>query len=295
MTKESPHIQEGYVPVPGGRVWYRVVGSGGGIPLLTLHGGPGAGHDYLEPLEALASDRPVLLYDQLGCGKSEQPDDLSLWRIERFVVEVDAVRRALGLDRIHLLGHSWGGWLAIEYMLMRPAGVVSLVLASTSASIPEFVWHAAGLKAQLPPEVRDTMQRYESVGDLHHPDYEAAVLAFYRRHVCRLDPWPEPLLRSAANLQSNSVYATMNGPNEFTVTGNLRDWDRSGRLGEIEVPTLVTVGRHDEITPACAETLRRGIPHAELHLFERSSHTPHLEETERYLNAVREFLRRFDG
>ena len=167
-------------------VWYRRVG-GGGIPLLVLHGGPGAGHDYLEPLEGLAPDRAVVVYDQLGCGQSDQPDARSLWRMERFVAEVGTVWRALGLEQIHLLGQSWGGWLAIECMLTHPPGVVRVVLASTSASIPQFVAEAARLKAALPPGVYQTMQHDEASGDLHHPAYEAAVLEFYRRHLCRLD------------------------------------------------------------------------------------------------------------
>jgi len=286
--------EEGSIEVDGYRVWYRRVG-GGGVPLLTLHGGPGAGHDYLESLEALAADREVVFYDQLGCGRSDRPDDPALWRMERFVSEVDAVRRALGLERVHLLGQSWGGWLAIEYMLSRPRGVLGLVLASTSASISQFVSEAERLKAVLPSEVYETLRRYERAGELHHPDYEEAVMEFYRRHLCRLDPWPESLVRTVENLEGNPVYETMNGPNEFFVIGNLKDWDRTGRLGEIGVPTLVTVGRYDEITPACAETIHRGIPGSEMRIFEQSAHVAHLEETEAYVEAVAGFLARVEA
>jgi proline-specific peptidase len=286
-------VQEGTISVDGYRVWYRRIGSGG-TPLLLLHGGPGAGHDYLEPLEALAADRTVVFYDQLGCGKSDQPDDRSLWRMERFVAEVGTVRRALGLERMHLLGQSWGGWLAIEYMLTHPLGVVSLVLASTSASIPQFVAEASRLKAALPPSIYHTLQRYEAAADFHHPDYEAAALEFYKRHLCRLDPWPEPLLRTVRNIEGNAVYETMNGPTEFVVTGNLKDWDRIDRLSEITVPTLITVGRYDEITPTCAETMHRRMPNAQMRVFEQSSHTAHLEETETYLQVVADFLRRVE-
>ena len=282
-------IEEGKINVAGYQIWYRRVGNGG-IPLLTLHGGPGAGHDYLEPLERLATDRSVIFYDQLGCGKSGQPDDRSLWRIERFVAEVDTVRRALGLEQIHLLGHSWGGWLAIEYMLSRPQGVVSLILASTSASLPQFVAETTRLKTELPLEIYQTLQRYEALGDYHHPDYEAAVLEFYKRHLCRLDPWPEPLLRSIDTLTGNIVYETMNGPNEFIVIGNLKKWDRTDRLGEISVPTLITVGRYDELTPACAETLRRGILNSRMVIFEESAHLAHLEEPDKYRQVVTDFL-----
>ena len=263
--------------------------------MLILHGGPGAGHDYLEPLESLAADRAVIFYDQLGCGKSDQPDDRSLWAMERFVTEVDTVRRSLGLKQVHLLGQSWGGWLAIEYMLTRPAGVVSLTLASTSASVTQFVAEAQRLKSELPTKVFQTIQRYEAVGDYHNPEYEEAVGEFYRRHVCRLAEWPEPLERTGENLINNPVYETMNGPNEFIILGNLKDWDRTDRLGEITVPTLITVGRYDELTPACAETLLKGIPDSRMVVFEESAHVAHLEETEKYLEAVAGFLEEVEG
>lgn len=250
------------------------------------------GHDYLEPLEALAADRPVIFYDQLGCGRSDQPDDPSLWQIERFVSEVSTVRNALGLEQIHLLGHSWGGWLAIEYMLTQPSGVVSLTLSSTSASTPEFIAEATRLKTELPQDVYNTLEHYEASGELHHPDYQAAVGEFYQRHLCRLDPMPDAFLRSLANLEGNGgvVYETMFGPNEFTATGNLKDWDRTDRLSEITAPTLITVGCYDEMTPVCAETMLQGIPNAQIHIFEQSSHSTHLEEKEDYLQVLSDFL-----
>jgi len=286
--------EEGHIDVPGGQVWYKVVGSGESVPLLTLHGGPGGGHDYLEPLNALASERPVVFFDQLGCGKSDTPDDVSLWRIDRFVDEVTAVRDALGLDRIHLLGHSWGGWLAIEYMLGAPSGVVSLTLASTSASIPQFVYEAGTLISELPREMAETMRRLEAKGDFENPEFEAGMMEFYKRHLCRLDPWPDPIMRSLENLDGNIVYETMNGPTEFTVIGNLKDWNRIEKLGEIVAPTLITCGRYDELTPACSRTLRQGIMNSRMHVFERSAHMAHLEETESYLQILSEFLRDFD-
>ena len=286
--------EEGHIDVPGGQVWYKVVGSGESVPLLTLHGGPGGGHDYLEPLNALASERPVVFFDQLGCGKSDTPDDVSLWRIDRFVDEITAVREALGLDRIHLLGHSWGGWLAIEYMLGAPSGVVSLTLASTSASIPQFVHEAGTLISELPREMAETMRRLEAKGDFENPEFEAGMMEFYKRHLCRLDPWPDPIMRSLENLDGNIVYETMNGPTEFTVIGNMKDWNRIEKLSEIVAPTLITCGRYDELTPACSRTLRQGIMNSRMHVFERSAHMAHLEETESYLQILSEFLRDFD-
>jgi proline-specific peptidase len=205
------------------------------------------------------------------------------------------VRLSLGLDQVHLLGQSWGGWLAIEYMLSQPQGVISLILASTSASLPQFVAETRRLKKELPLEIYQTLQRYEAMGDYHHPDYDAAVLEFYKRHVCRLDPWPEPLLRTSANLNGNAVYETMNGPNEFIVIGNLKNWDRTDRLSEISVPTLITVGRYDELTPTCAETLHRGIPDSRMVIFEESAHLAHLEEPDKYRQVVADFMVEIEG
>jgi proline-specific peptidase len=135
------------------------------------------------------------------------------------------------------------------------------------------------------------LDRYEAVGDYHNPEYEKVMMEFYNRFLCRMDPWPESLMRTVNNLTSNPVpYETIQGPNEFTITGNLKDWDRTARLGEIAVPTLITCGRYDELGPACAETLHQGIPNSELYIFEQSAHFAHLEETKLYLQVVREFL-----
>ena len=283
--------KEGIINIPEGKIWYLIVGSGDQIPILTLHGGPGAGHDYLESFEKLASkDRRVIFYDQLGCGKSDLPNDKSLWHIDRSVQEVNLVRQALKLDQIHLIGQSWGGWLSIEYMLSQPTGVQSLVLASTSASIPEFVEEANKLKALLPKETRDTLEYYESKQDYHNPKYEEAVMEFYKRHVCRMDVWPDCIMRTIDNLDRNQVYETMNGPNEFTVIGNLKNWNRINRLGEINTPTLITVGKYDEITPKCSQTIHNGIKNSQMHIFQKSGHTAHLEEMEEYMEIVKKFI-----
>jgi len=282
---------EGYVEVEGGRVWYRRLGEGDALPVLLLHGGPGAAHDYMLPLaERLSEHRPAIVYDQLGCGRADKPDDTSLWTVDRSVTEVDQVRAALGLDRCHLLGQSWGGWLAIDYMARGPVGVAGLVLASTSASIAQFVAGARRLIDALPEPHRTALQELGARGEYDHPDYRAAEQEFYRRHLCRMDPWPEALVRSSDQMEGNQVYATMNGPTEFDVIGRLRTWDRTPDLGRIDVPTLITCGRYDEITPACSETIAKGIPDARVVVFEESAHVAHLEEAEAYAGTVEEFL-----
>ena len=282
---------EGYVEVEGGRVWYRRLGGGDALPVLLLHGGPGAAHDYMLPLaERLSEHRPAIVYDQLGCGRSDKPEDTSLWTVDRSVTEVDQVRAALGLDRCHLLGQSWGGWLAIDYMARGPAGIAGLVLASTSASIAQFVAGARRLIDELPEPHRTALTELGARGEYDHPDYRAGEQEFYRRHLCRLDPWPEALVRSSTQMEGNQVYATMNGPTEFDVIGTLRTWDRIADLGRIDVPTLVTCGRYDEITPSCSETIVAGIPDARMVVFEESAHVAHLEEPGDYAATVEEFL-----
>ena len=282
--------RSGVVDVTGGRVWYRRLGQGSGLPLLIVHGGPGAASYYLEPFaERMASSGPVVIYDQLGCGRSERPDDTSLWTIDRSCRELDEVRRALGLEECHLLGQSWGGWLSIEYLARGTEGIKSVVLASTSASIPEFVGEARRLIGAMPEPWRSTLIRLGARGAYDDPEYLQAVAEFYRLHMCRIDPYPECVARSLSQLP-NQVYLTINGPTEFDVIGHLRTWDRSADLGRITMPTLVTVGRWDEITPSCAQTLVDGIAGAQLAVFEESGHMAHEEEPERYAAVVTAFL-----
>lgn len=299
MNKDAPP-NEGFVSFRGYKVWYRVVGdreAPGKSPLLCLHGGPGATHDYLEPLEAMVSTgRRVIFYDQLGAGNSDHPHNPSLWTVPLFVEELGVVRRELGLDRVHILGQSWGGMLGMEYALTQPPGLVSLIVADSPASMPQWVAEANRLRAELPSDVQETLLKHEAAGTTDDPAYLEAMLVFYRRHVCRLDPWPDCLNRTFEKLLKHpEVYNTMNGPSEFHVIGVIKDWDIVNRLGEIHVPTLVISGRYDEATPVIAETVHRGIPGSEWVLFENSAHTPHLEETERYLQLLAGFLDRIES
>ena len=209
--------REGYIEVPGGRVWYRSVGEGG-TPLLCLHGGPGFTHYYLEPLEVLADRRQVIFYDQLGCGRSDRPEDASLWTVDRFVEELAQVREALGLSRLHLFGSSWGGMLAMQYTLDRRPELESLILCGSPASMIRWVKDCDELLAAQPADVRRPIREHEEAGFTACPEYQSAILGFYREHVCRLSPWPVGLERSFAEA-GYSVYTTMNGPSEFTVTG----------------------------------------------------------------------------
>lgn len=297
-TLDDDCSREGYLPFREWQTWYEVVDggragdSGKRTPLLILHGGPGIPHDYLEPLAQLAHDgRDVVFYDQVGCGRSTHPHDPSLWSVDLFVDELQNVRRGLGLERVHILGQSWGGMLALDYVVRQPQGVAGLILADTAPSMEQWVAEAAHLRSELPGDVREALERHEAAGTTESPEYRAAMMAFYARHVCRLDPWPEYVERAFAALEEDpEVYATMWGPNEFTCTGRLKTWDVRDKLAEIHVPTLVVCGRHDEATPAIAQSLVDGIPGAKLHIFESSSHLPHAEEPQAFREVVETFL-----
>jgi proline-specific peptidase len=296
MTIASePEIHEGTFSFRGFDVWYRIVGArdqSGRLPLLILHGGPGATHQYLEPLADLArTGRRVIFYDQIGCGRSGRPIDPDFYSAELFVEELAAIRVALGLDRVHLLGQSWGGMLAMQYACDRPAGLASIIVADSPADMNQWVSEANRLRAELPPDVERTLAEHEAAGTTSDPAYAAAVEVFYRRHLCRLDPWPEPLARAVAALSEDGfVYNVMNGPSEFHVVGKLRTWSILDRLGTIAVPTLLLSGAYDEATPAIVSAIAQRIPRAEWILFEQSSHSPHLEEPVAFAAAVRGFL-----
>ncbi len=292
--------REGYIPFHGYKTWYRVVGDRrdeGKLPLLCLHGGPGMAHDYLETLEALAeTGRRVIFYDQLGCGKSDHPHRPDLWSMELFLEEVSAVRKALDLADIHLLGQSWGGFLAQEYMLTKPRGIQSLVLANTAASAERWIAEANRLRTQLPEEVQQILKKHEADGTTGDPAYASATDVYYCRHLCRLLPWPDCLQRTLDQLgQDPEVYNTLWGPSEFYCTGRLRDWNIEDRLGEIHSRTLILSGEYDESTPALNQVLQRGIQHSEWIVFEECSHTPHLEDTRKYLQVVSGFLDRMEA
>jgi len=290
---------EGTIPFRGFETWYRIVGDGeapGKLPVLLLHGGPGAPHDYLEALERVAeTGRRAIFYDQTGCGKSSRTNE-SMWNVETFVEELDVVREALGLDRTHLFGSSWGGMLAMEYALTHPPGLASLTLSSSPASIPLWEQETGRLRRQLPDDVQRVLHEHEAAGTADSPEYEEATMEFYKRHVIRLDPMPAGVQRTFAQLAENpDVYMHMQGPNEFVIVGTLKDWDITGRLGELDVPTLVTSGRYDECTPMQAEIVHRGIPGSEWVVFEESSHMQFAEEPERYLEVLDDFLTRVEA
>lgn len=290
MSIASVQASERWIAVPGGRVWASRVGGGEGLPLLVLHGGPGSCHDYLISLAQLGGERPVIFYDQLGCGRSDRPASRSHWRIDRFVQELQAVVTAFDLSRCHLLGHSWGTMLGLDWALQEPGRVASLTFVSPCFSMRRIKADMARLKQALPQSIQDVLTAHETRGTTDSGMYRAATRLFYQQHVCRLVPWPEPLVRTQSAF-SWEVYQTMWGPSEFTLSGNLSDYEREDRLGELAVPVLYACGQYDEITPESTAAYHERTPGSRFVVFPASSHVPNLEEPEHFLHTVAGFLR----
>jgi len=283
----------GFVEVEGGRVWYEVHGTGTRTPLLVLHGGPGIPHDYLANLAHLGDERPVVFYDQLGCGRSERPEDPALWTRERFARELGAVRAALGLEEVVLYGHSWGSLLAVDYLTgaagARPSGVRGAILAGPALSLPRWMADSRRLIATLPPDVGAAILEGERTGQTDTEAFKAATQEFYVRFVCRADPWPAELERAFAGM-GTQVYGTMNGPTEFTITGPLKSADVTDRLSELRLPLLFICGEHDEATPETTRHYASLAPGAETIVIEGAAHVANFDQPEAYMRALRGWL-----
>jgi L-proline amide hydrolase len=283
----------------GQRTWYRVVdgtaGDAGRPPLIVCHGGPGLTHDYLLPVADLsASSQPCVFYDQFGNGRSGRRPTApaEFWTVDLFLAELTSLIEHLGIaDGFHLLGHSWGGMLALELAVRRPPGLQSIVIADAFASARAYQEGVTGLLADMPEDIRSAIDRHEAAGTTGSPEYQQAMRAFYRRHVCRATPVPDEVRQSMAALQADStVYNAMMGASEFCMDGTLRNWTITDRLHLVEVPVLLVSGRYDEVTPHAVEELRSALPNARWVVFEESSHMPQIEERARFATLVGEFL-----
>ena len=282
---------EGFIDVDGGRIWYRVNGpTSRKTPLLLIHGGPGFSSYYLDRLQALSDERPVIFYDQLGGGRSDKPDDVKLWRVERFVDEVDKVRKALGLKEVHILGHSWGATILADYMLTKPSGVKSLIIGGPLLSASRWTADAHRLVKTLPDAMQQAIAEAEATQNFDSDGYKAADDEYLDRYVCRVQPWPEELSKTFEMI-NEQIYNTMWGPSEFGISGTLKNFERGEALSWLKIPVLFTVGRYDEATPESAEYFRGQIPGAKIKVFEHSAHVTMLEEPEAYIQTLRDYLR----
>jgi len=291
---------EGRMSWNGHETWYRIVGdlNSTPTPVVICHGGPGAAHDYTEPIAELSRfGRGCVLYDQLGCGKSMHLPDApaEFWSPQLFKDELTELTRHLGVaDRYAVIGQSWGGMLALEHALDHPPGLRAIVVADSPASMPLWVEEANRLRKELPADVQEALTRHEAEGTPADPAYGEAVRVYYDQHLCRI-AWPDCVERSFAQMADDpTVYHTMNGPSEFHCIGSLKTWDITERLPEIDTPTLLVSGRYDEATPHIVEQIHSRIPCAQWELFEESSHMPHVEEPEAFLTRVESFLLAID-
>lgn len=285
------------VPVEGGRIYVRVNGTGRGLPLLALHGGPGGTHSSLLDLLELADARTVILYDQLDGGRSDRPDDPALWRVGRFVDEIEAIRAALGIARWHVLGHSWGGTLALEYGARRPPALAGLVLASPLVSTARWMADANALRDTLPAKVRDDLLSCEGPSPPPQQACDDASALFYGAFNLR-GPRPQAMTayRHPDDRGFNAkLYGTMWGSSEFRSTGTLKDYDGAPLLARLDVPrTLFLVGQYDEARPQTIADFAARVPGSEYGVIPGAAHGTFIDRPDETLGLLRAWLARQD-
>jgi len=287
--------REGFLPVTGGKVWYRLRGGDKTRPaVIALHGGPGASHLCFEFLDALADERPVVIYDQLGCGQSDHPDNLSLWTMDRAVEELGQVIHGLGFKQVYILGHSWGSMMAFEYMLRKqPRNVTGLILAGPCMSASRWLKDGQTNVATLPDRLQRAVQQAEGSQKFDAPEYQEAMDVYYHRYLCRADPWPDCLKTALQNV-NNTIYTYMWGPSEFTATGTLKGYERADRLKDIKVPTLFTCGEFDEAAPATTRYYASLLPGSKVAVFKGAGHCHLFEQPAEYVSVLRTFMDKAD-
>lgn len=288
----TPH--EGYVEVPGGKIWYRVYGEGDKTPMVVLHGGPGSSSYGLIPLKALSSDRAVIFYDQLGCGRSTRITDTTLMTIDHYVEELELLRKALNIEDFTLYGQSWGPIVCVDYYLKYPKEVKALILSSPLLSTDLWIKDADTLIATLPDSIQTIIRENEKNKTFDSEAYKNAVDLYYSQFVRRRES-PQEKRDSASMFFGATVYEYMWGPSEFTATGTLLHYDRVNRLKEIAVPTLLLAGEYDEARPGTVSYFQSLIPGAEFTVIKNSGHATIHDNPEQTLARLSEFLEKVDA
>lgn len=291
-------IQESSMAWRHGETWFKYFKNdekSTNPPVIIIHGGPGAAHNYATPIALLLTNmgKNVLMYDQIGCGKSSHfPDAPSeFWNIDLFLEELDSLIKYLGFESGYfLLGHSWGGMLAMEHALQKPKGLRGLILSNTLSSMPLFREELLTLRKELPSDIQDTLSKHEELGTTSSNEYQEACKIFYNKHLIRIYRSHFSEESGVQRLKDPTVYHQMNGPSEFHVIGSLKDWDITDRLSEIENRTLIISGVHDECTPRLHALLNESIPNSKWELFDESSHSPYVEEAAKYARVLSEFI-----
>lgn len=284
----------GMIQVNGGKVFWKSIGSGSKTPILTLHGGPGGGHDfYVKPFQKIAHNRNIYFYDQLGSGLSERPDDQNLWHIERFVEELQTIRKTLNLEEIILWGSSWGTMLGVDYLLKYGEGIKATILCSPCLSAKKWKEDADKLRLKLPQDVQDTLTYHEQEGTTDSQAYKDAEEIYGKHFVCMLEELPQEYLdvKKKANWD---IYMQMWGPSEFFPTGSLKNYDRTSDLHKLNMPTLFLCGEHDEATPETTAYYASLMPQAECKVIPNASHAALIENTDGFMKEIQNFLDKFD-
>jgi proline iminopeptidase len=280
-------------------VWTKRFGNNPRIKLLLLHGGPGATHEYFECMESFLPQQGIefIYYDQLGSAYSDQPKDKDLWTTQRFVEEVEQVRQALGLnkDNFYLLGHSWGGILAMEYALKYQQNLRGLIISNMMASAPEYDAYAQNVLAeQMDPAVLKQIRVFEAKKEYDNPKYmELLVPNYYMEHICRLKEWPDPVNRAFAKINKD-VYALMQGPSEFGLSGRLEKWDRRADLKNISVPTLVVGAKYDTMDPDHMKWMSTQVQNGSYLYCPNGSHMDMWDDQQVYMAGLIKFLKGVD-
>ena len=285
------------------KVWTKRVGNNPRIKVLLLHGGPGATHEYLESFDSFFPQAGIeyYYYDQLESSYSDQPNDTSLWHIDRFVEEVEQVRQALKLDKnnFYLYGQSWGGILALEYALKYPDNLKALIISNMMCSAPDYIKYAEEvLGPQLDPEILADIKLFEKNNDYSNPRYlELISTHYYPKHVLRkpIEDWPEPVVRSFAKV-NNDLYVAMQGPSEFGMAGDARikDWDRKAELSKIKVPTLTMGGTYDTMDPEHMKWMAAQVQHGRYEHCPEGSHLSMYDDQETYYEGLIRFIEDVD-
>lgn len=305
FAQSTDSIQNGGVKVipistPKGtfNVWTKRIGNNPKIKVLLLNGGPGATHEYFECFENFlpAEGIEFIYYDQLGCGNADNPNDTSMWDLARYVEEVEQVRKALKLDNtnFYLLGHSWGGILAMEYSLKYQNNMKGLIISNMMASCPEYDQYANEvLSKQMKPEVLAELMKLEANNDFSNPKYMELLLPnFYEKHILRFPAkdWPEPVNRSFGKM-NQSLYVTMQGPSEFGISGKLENWDRKADLKKVKIPTLVIGAKHDTMDPKHMEEISKILPNGSYLFCPKGSHMAFYDDQKTYFSGLISFLK----
>ena len=281
--------KEGFITVKGGKVWYKIVGEGVKTPILLLHGGPGVPSFYLNPLTALGKDRPVIFLDQLGCGRSDKITDTTLMTVENFVDQIKQIKDSLGIKDFYLYGQSWGTMLGTDYYLKYPDGIKAIIFSSPAISIPMWLQDADTLISTLPDSIQNAIRTNEQNKTYDSPDYQNAILVYYQHFLARKLPWSSDI-DSAFMLMGANVYNFMGGPSEFTMTGTLKDYDRTNRLNEIKVPTLFITGEFDEARPSTVKYYQNLVPGAQFELIENAGHLTMQDNPDKNLKIITDFI-----